>query len=206
MSTPEHYFTAEPASSDERRLINARLAGREVQLETAPGIFSPDHVDRGTEVLLRHLPPPADTVLDLGCGWGPLALTGALQRPSARITAVDVNRRALELLRRNAARLGVSETIEVCEPADVEPEREFDAIWSNPPIRIGKKALHDLLATWLPRLSAGGQAHLVVQKNLGADSLMTWIGNQADAQGNPWGTVEKVASSKGFRIITVTNN
>ncbi|MDE0573354.1 class I SAM-dependent methyltransferase [Demequina sp. B12] len=204
MSTPDHYFTAEPASADERRLIHVAIAGREVDVETAGGIFSPDHIDLGTQVLLRHLPPPADTVLDLGCGWGPLALTAALQRPEARITAVDVNRRALDLLGRNAARLGVAGSITIAEPSDVDADQQFDAIWSNPPIRIGKKALHELLATWLPRLAPGGTAYLVVQKNLGADSLMTWMSQQTGPDGSPWGAVAKLGSAKGFRVITVT--
>ncbi|WP_062076453.1 class I SAM-dependent methyltransferase [Demequina globuliformis] len=204
MSTADHYFTADPASADERRIIRAAIAGREVDLETAPGVFSPDHVDLGTQVLLRHLPPPAETVLDLGCGWGPLALTAALQRPDARITAVDVNRRALDLLERNAARLGASAAIEAREPQAVPADRTFAAIWSNPPIRIGKPALHALLSTWLPRLESGGHAHLVVQKNLGADSLTAWIARQRDDAGRSWGDIEKVGSAKGFRVLRLT--
>ncbi|WP_084076759.1 class I SAM-dependent methyltransferase [Demequina sp. NBRC 110057] len=195
----DHYFTAEPASADERRLIRVGLAGREVDLETAPGVFSPGHLDLGTQVLLRHLPPPPDgRLLDLGCGWGPLALTAALLKPEVRVTAVDVNRRALDLLERNAARLGASASIEASEPDAVPAKRRFDAIWSNPPIRIGKPQLHALLTAWLPRLTPGGEAHLVVQKNLGADSLASWIAKQG------WGDIEKVGSAKGFRVLKVT--
>ncbi|WP_061960390.1 class I SAM-dependent methyltransferase [Demequina flava] len=206
MSPTDHYFTAEPASSDERRRIRVPLAGREVELETAAGVFSPGHIDLGTQVLLKHLPPPAATLLDLGCGWGPLALTAALQRPDARITAVDVNRRALDLLERNAARLGAAGAITAVEPDAVPAEQTFDAIWSNPPIRIGKQALHELLTAWLPRLNTGGQAHLVVQKNLGSDSLMAWIARQTDANGKPWGQIEKVGSAKGFRVLRLTRS
>lgn len=180
------------------------LAGREVEVETAAGIFSPGHIDQGTQVLLRHLPPPPATLVDLGCGWGPLALTAALQRPDARITAVDVNRRALDLLERNAARLGVAKAITACEPSEVDPEARFDAIWSNPPIRIGKAALHDLLATWLPRVTTGGHAYLVVQKNLGADSLTTWISKQRDDDNALWGEIRKIGSAKGFRVLEFT--
>lgn len=200
----DHYFTAEPASDGERRQISVTLAGREVTVETASGIFSPGHIDLGTQVLLRHLPPPpAGELLDLGCGWGPLALTAALHSADARVTAVDVNRRALDLAARNAARLGVSAQIRAVEPSEVATDARFAAIWSNPPIRIGKAALHDLLATWLPRLSPGGTAWLVVQRNLGADSLARWMAEQRDATGEPWGEVEKVASAKGFRVLTV---
>lgn len=192
----DHYFTAQPASADERRRILVQLAGRDVEVETASGIFSPGHVDLGTQVLLRHLPPaPAGELLDLGCGWGPLALAAAMGMADARVTAVDVNRRALDLAARNAARLGVADRVAALEPGEVPEDLQFDAIWSNPPIRIGKEALHALLTAWLPRLAPGGEAWLVVQKNLGADSLARWIGDQG------WGTVEKVGSAKGFRVL-----
>ncbi len=193
--TEDHYFTARPASADERRTIRVTLAGRDVEVETAPGIFSPGHVDLGTQVLLRAVPEPRGALLDIGSGWGPIALEAAL-RGASSVTAVDVNERALDLLRRNAARLGVA--VDACLPGEVPADATFDTIWSNPPIRIGKDALHALLATWLPRLAPGGEAFLVVQKNLGADSLATWIA----AQG--WGAVEKIGSSKGFRVLRVS--
>ena len=179
-----------------------RLGGLDVTVETASGIFSPGHIDTGTQVLLRHLPPaPAGDLLDLGCGWGPLALTAALNTADTRVTALDVNQRALDLVRRNAVRLGVEGQVNAVTAGDIAADARFDAIWSNPPIRIGKQALHELLATWLPRLKDGGEAWLVVQKNLGADSLARWIGQQHDADGDPWGEIEKVGSAKGFRVL-----
>jgi len=205
--TDDHYFTAQPASVDERRIISVTLTGHDIDVETAPGIFSPGHVDSGTGVLLRYLPvPPAGDLLDLGCGWGPLALAAALGNPATRVTAVDVNERALDLLRRNTERVsGRHEMgpITAVTPDAVPADARFDAIWSNPPIRIGKAALHDLLAAWLPRLRPGGEAHLVVQKNLGADSLASWIVAQRDESG-PWGHLEKLGSSKGFRVLRLT--
>lgn len=195
--TEDHYFTAQPASADERRRIEVTLAGRDLTLEVAPGIFSPDHVDLGTQVLLRSVPQPRGEVLDIGCGWGPIAITAALRSPDARVTAVDVNERALDLARRNAAAAGVADRVTVARPEDVAADTAFDTIWSNPPIRIGKAALHDLLAHWLPRLAPGGEAFLVVQKNLGADSLAKWLAEQG------WGDVERVASAKGFRVLRI---
>ncbi len=143
------------------------------------------------------MPPVAGTLLDLGCGWGPLALTMALQAPAAQIYAVDVNRRALDLMRRNASALGCS-GVQIAEPADVPGDAAFDLIWSNPAIRIGKAALHEMLLTWLPRLAPGGSAYLVVSKNLGADSLQTWLSGQ-----DPRWQVERFATDKGFRILRV---
>lgn len=205
----DHYFSASPASADERRQITVTLDGRAFSLETAPGVFSPGRVDLGTTVLLDTVgAPPAGSVLDLGCGWGPIALTAALREPSARVTALDVNERALDLLTRNVARVAASAPslapIAAVTADGIDPAERFDAIWSNPPIRIGKQALHDLLATWLPRLRQGGEAWLVVQKNLGSDSLAAWIAAQVDDEGSPWGEVEKVRSSKGFRVLVFT--
>lgn len=195
----DHYFTAEPASADERRLLDVTLAGRSVRAWTAPGIFSPGRVDLGTQVLLREVPPPpADgDLLDLGCGWGPLALTMALASPAAQVWAVDVNRRSLDLVRRTATDLGLS-GIRAVEPDGVPDDVAFATIWSNPPIRVGKAALHALLARWLPRLAPDGVAYLVAQRNLGADSLHRWL---AEDLGLP---TERVGSAKGFRILRVT--
>jgi 16S rRNA (guanine1207-N2)-methyltransferase len=198
METPDHYFTAAPASADERRRTTVHLAGREVEVEVAPGIFSPGGLDKGTAVLLDEAPaPPASgNFLDLGCGWGPLALALGLLSPKATVLALDVNERAVDLTRRNAAALGLQG---VCaSTADGIPDAvRFDLIWSNPPIRVGKAALHALLATWLPRLAPGGVAHLVVQRNLGSDSLQRWVGAEL---GMP---CTRLASSKGFRVLEV---
>ncbi|MFK5645701.1 class I SAM-dependent methyltransferase [Ornithinimicrobium sp. LYQ121] len=201
----DHYFTAQPASDGELRSVQVRLADQDVDVVTAGGIFSPDGVDRGSVVLLKEAPaPPAEgTFLDLGCGWGPLALTLALRSPTAIVHAVDVNERALDLCRRNAGSAGCS-GIRVSTPDAVDPTTTFDLIWSNPPIRVGKAVLHDLLTTWLPRLAQGpaSAAYLVVQKNLGADSLQSWLG---DALPPLMGdvAVTRVATSKGFRVLRV---
>ena len=150
----EHYFTAQPATSAERRTVEVDLAGRRLTVVTAGGVFSPDHVDTGTQVLLREAPPPPTqgALLDLGCGWGPIALSLGLLSPDATVYAVDVNERALELTRANAAAAGLGDLWGYL-PDEVPPDVRFDLIWSNPPIRVGKAALHDLLGTWLPRLS-----------------------------------------------------
>jgi 16S rRNA G1207 methylase RsmC len=111
------------------------------------------------------------------------------------VWAVDVNARALELCRRNAERNALP-NVRVVSPDDVPPAVMFATIWSNPPIRIGKSALHDLLSTWLARLDAAGSASLVVQKHLGADSLQRWVielGYRCD----------RVGSKAGFRLLTV---
>ncbi|WP_432537175.1 class I SAM-dependent methyltransferase [Kineococcus arenarius] len=205
-STPgdeQHYFTARPATPDERRDLEVELAGRAVTVQTARGVFSAERVDPGTSVLLPLVPdePAAGgDVLDLGCGWGPVALTLALRQPQRRVWAVDVNERALDLVRRNAERLGVP--VRACLPDEVPTDVAFEQVWSNPPIRVGKEALHALLLRWLPRLASGGEAHLVVQKNLGADSLHRWLDERLPAV-LPDAATTRTASSKGFRVLTV---
>jgi 16S rRNA (guanine1207-N2)-methyltransferase len=196
-----HYFTARPGGPAERTLVPVRLAGSEVEVVTAAGVFSGDRVDLGTRVLLREAPePPASgNLLDIGCGWGPIALTLGLLSPAARVWAVDVNERALELTGENAQRLGVR-SLRAVRPEEVPPDVRFDAIWSNPPIRIGKEALHALLLAWLPRLNPGAQAHLVVQRNLGADSLHAWLGEALAGRAE----VVRAGSAKGYRVLRVT--
>jgi 16S rRNA (guanine1207-N2)-methyltransferase len=196
----DHYFTASPASAEQRRTVRVGLVGREVDVHTASGVFCPDRLDLGTAVLLRTVPDPPEhgELLDLGCGWGPIALTMALLSPRARVWAVDVNDRALDLMTGNAERVGCP-GITAARPEDVPDGLHFDAIWSNPPIRVGKEVLHDLLQRWLPRLSPTGSAYLVVGKNLGADSLQRWIVETFDGM-----ACRRVASAKGFRVLAVS--
>ena len=162
-------------------------------------MFSAGRVDLGTALLLRKAPlPGADatgTLLDLGCGYGPITITLALTAPKATVYATDVNRRALDLTRANAASAGAGNVV-VGEPTEIPDGVRFDQIWSNPPIRIGKSELHTLLETWLPRLAPGGTAWLVVARNLGADSLQEWLA----AKGFP---THRHASGKGYRVLRV---
>ncbi|MFW5471816.1 class I SAM-dependent methyltransferase [Knoellia sp. CPCC 206450] len=194
----EHYFTARPATADERRPLDVTLAGRRVRVEVAPGIFSPGGLDKGTAVLLEEVPdpPPSGRFVDLGCGWGPIALTLGLLSEHAEIVGVDVNERSVELTNRNASALGLDH-VRAVTPDAVADETAYDLIWSNPPIRIGKTALHELLRTWLPRLTPEGVAYLVVQKNLGSDSLQRWVESDLRMP------CTRHASSKGFRVLEV---
>ena len=197
-SMPEHYFSDSPDGPEHRRTIVAKIWGEDVELVTANGVFSGDRLDLGTSVLLREAPIPegARRLLDLGCGYGPIAMALALNCPDATVDAVDVNDRALALCRDNARALGVAERVRVLRPEQTDREARYDEIWSNPPIRIGKEALHQLLVTWLGRLAPSGVARLVVGRNLGADSLQRWLLEQGYE-------CERMASAKGFRVLTV---
>ncbi|MFZ3451778.1 class I SAM-dependent methyltransferase [Arthrobacter sp. 7Tela_A1] len=196
----EHYFSSQPSTPEVRRPLRVTLNGRDVTLATSGGIFSPDGVDKGTQVLLAGIPDPSaeGNLLDIGCGWGPIALTMALKSPGAQVYAVDVNERSLGLTRDNAATLGLG-NVHAALPEAIDPELRFATIWSNPPIRIGKDELHALLLQWLPRLAPGGTAWLVVQKNLGSDSLQRWL-DSALGEGFH---VSRHSTAKSFRILKV---
>lgn len=191
----DHYFSADPEATDHRRDIATRICGRDYTFTTARGVFARDGLDKATKILLDTCEPPrtARTVLDLGCGWGPLACAIARECSDVVVHAVDTNARALDLVRRNADRLDVRERVLAYAP-DEAPDVTYDEIWSNPPIRIGKQALHEMLLHWFGRLSDEGVARLVVGKNLGSDSLQRWL----NEQGYP---TDRLTSAKGFRIL-----
>lgn len=196
----EQYFTTRPNSVSDERFTRFVVGGRNLQLVTDRGVFAKKGVDQGTQILLDAAPRPSTigNFLDLGCGSGAIAMALASYSPEAKIWAVDVNARALQLVVENAQRNGLR-NITALFPQSVSPDIQFDLIWSNPPIRIGKQALHDLLDTWLNRLSPGGQAWLVVNRNLGSDSLAVWMMSKGFA-------VTRLTSKRGFRVLKVTRN
>lgn len=198
----DHYFSAQPSGELVARPLTVTLAGREVTLQTAGGVFSPGGLDTGTSVLLGHVPPPPPSgdLLDLGCGWGPIALSLALESPHATVWAIDINERARELTRRNADLLGL-DNVRVVAPEEVPEDTRFMTIWSNPPIRIGKNELHGMLDAWLPRLREATDAWLVVARNLGSDSLHRWMDDRYRGQL----AVSRYATHKGFRVLRVRN-
>lgn len=199
----EQYFSANPNSLDLRRTLQVDLRCHKVSVQVSNGVFSSSKLDLGTAVLLKHAPQPPENgrFFDIGCGWGAISLALGFESPNAQIYAVDVNERALELTNINAKNAGLNNihTYLVEDALKEDSSKNIDLIWSNPPIRVGKDVLHNILLTWLPRLKVGGAAYLVVQKNLGSDSLIPWLSKNLGEDFS----VEKYASSKGYRIIEV---
>jgi len=195
--TSGHYFEASPSSRSAPKEVRLDLPDLSLTLTTDRGVFSPDRIDTGTKHLLLDGPAPAatGTLVDLGCGYGAIACALASRSPEAMICAVDVNERALDLCQANAERLGLT-NLRTLAPEAVPADLAVDELWSNPPIRIGKPALHDLLRTWLPRLDTRGEAILVVQKHLGADSLHRWLEDQGHG-------VVRLHSRAGYRLLEV---
>jgi 16S rRNA (guanine1207-N2)-methyltransferase len=191
------YFAERPEAAHRPGVVQVVLPDLHLALETDSGVFSPARLDPGTRLLLETAPPPPaqGDLLDLGCGYGPLALVLAARAPGATVWATDVNRRALELCERNAAAANLSR-VRCLPPDDSALPGRFSLIWSNPPIRIGKAALHDLLSGWLARLTDDGTAFLVVQRNLGSDSLQRWLA------GTGW-AADRVAARSGYRVLRV---
>jgi 16S rRNA G1207 methylase RsmC len=169
-----------------------------IDLVTDGGVFAARRIDPGTRILLALAPrpPAAGEIMDLGCGYGPIALALGRRAPAARIWAVDINQRALELVRLNVKRLGI-DNVRACRPDDVPDDLRLTAIYSNPPVRIGKPALQSLLTHWLRRLAPAGRAFLVVHKHLGGDSLAGWIGERGYA-------TRRIGSQGGFRVLEVS--
>jgi len=194
----EQYFASEPSAAHRQGTVRVLLPDLHLELDTDSGVFSPRRLDPGTRLLLdvAAQPPPAGNLLDLGCGYGPLALVLAARAPGASVWAVDVNARALALAAANAAKAGLG-NVTCALPDDPGIPAQLDLIWSNPPVRIGKSALHDMLARWLERLTPSGAAYLVVQRNLGSDSLHRWLADSG------W-TAERTAARSGYRVLKVT--
>lgn len=192
------YFDEQPGAASEPHLIEVLLPDVSFTMHTDRGVFSHRRLDTGTGVLLRTVAPLPEhgRFLDLGCGAGAIALTMALRAPAAEVWAVDVNDRARALCLANAEALGI-DTIRVARPEEVDPQLTFDRIWSNPPIRIGKTALHQMLGQWLDRLDFAGTATLAVQRHLGADSLHRWLEQRGHR-------VARAGSRAGFRILDVS--
>lgn len=199
----DHYFSADPSAPFVREPFTCQVWGQRLDLVSGSGVYSRGRLDPGTAVLFRETEPPAPGhVLDLGTGYGVigLAIAAAWRRDgvpiggASGVTGIEVNQRAVLLANQNAASLGLQDRYVACDPALVPETVRVDEIWSNPPIRIGKPALHALLLQWFTRLRPDGRAVMVVGKNLGADSLRSWLTDQ----GYP---TTRLASAKGFRVL-----
>lgn len=196
------YWRAEPEGPARERTVRLEVPGRAeaLALASAEGVFGTQRVDRGTDILIRHAPAPAPCtgVVDLGCGYGPIAVSMGVRQPDAGLWAVDVNRRALALTARNAASAG-AHNIVAAEPEAVPMALRFDRIYSHPPVKIGRSSMHELLDGWLRRLAYGGDAYLVLKQSMGADALHNWLNDT----GFP---AERAASKQGYRLLHVSAN
>ncbi|HEY7854386.1 MAG TPA: methyltransferase [Aquiluna sp.] len=197
----EHYFSSDPAAPKKTVNITMQVGGKQIDLEAASGTFSSSRLDAGTAVLLKHADhfPKDGNVLDIGCGWGPIGLSIASLQKNSTVYGIDINQRSIEQSNLNSKSLGLK-NFTAMHSRDLPEDMRFSAIWSNPPIRVGKKILHELMESFIPRLEPGGRAMLVVQKNLGADSFQRWLSNRF-----PEAEVNRVGTDKGYRVISLVS-
>jgi 16S rRNA (guanine1207-N2)-methyltransferase len=195
----ESYYTPKPTIPSRPQEVTYSFDDKKVSLKTDRGTFSYSKVDAGSQVLLKVAPDPEipGDIIDVGCGYGAITVALAMRYPDRTIWAVDVNERSLGLVRANAKNLGLKNIV-IARPDDVI-DKKFAAIYSNPPIRIGKEELHSLLTKWLSTLKDDGKAYLVVKKNLGADSLALWI----ESIGYE---TTRLSSKKGYRVLECKKN
>lgn len=172
----DHYYTAEPASAHHHGEVRFCYGGRELVFATDSGVFSRRELDRGTEVLLAALPEAIDgPVLDMGCGYGAIGVAVGARWPELSVIMADVNRRACDLARENARRNGVDAEVLESDGFAALAGRRFATILQNPPIRAGKAVIYRMFADGAKSLLPGGQLFLVIRKQQGAPSAMSYL-------------------------------
>ena len=194
---PDHYYTELPNSAHDERQIALTALGRTLHFTTDAGVFSRDGLDKGTEILLGALPEMSGRALDLGCGWGAVGVALGARYPELEIVMTDVNARAVELARRNAAANGVRATV-VQGDGYAAVEGAFDAIVTNPPIRAGKAVIYALFDSARARLVPGGALYIVIRKQQGAPSALKHLRET-------WAGAEVIKREAGYWVIRASN-
>lgn len=193
-----HYYSKNPVSKSERMEWDASILGKTLQFVTDSGVFSKNRIDTGSQVLIETAAKsefPVGDFLDIGCGYGPVGLFLSKQFPERSIDMVDVNARALELAKENSE-LNAIENVLIYESdlySNVEGKK-YAAIFSNPPIRAGKKVVHKILEEAVDYLVEDGVLQVVIQKKQGAPSAQKKMKAV-------FGNVERIALDKGYWIL-----
>lgn len=190
-----------PRPSDDalfpRTAVKLSLPDIDLELQSEAGLFSHRSIDTGTYVLLRYGPAPPESgdLLDLGCGYGAIALVLGTRSAGARVWGIDVDARAVDIAQENVVRTGLTNVV-ICMPRAVPSDVRFSAIYSNPPTRIGKTAFRSLLSHWLGKLSPTGSAYLVIKKEAGADAVAQWLSDNGYR-------ADRLAAKQGYRLVHV---
>jgi 16S rRNA (guanine1207-N2)-methyltransferase len=191
----DHYYTRNPQSASRPAGCEFVYRGQTLRFETDAGVFSRGELDEGTRLLLEALPERmTGEILDLGCGWGAIGIALAKTNPDARITMGDVNLRALELARANAARNGVSVSCVESDGMAAFLHKPWDAVVTNPPIRAGKQVIYRMFAEAAERLKPDGALYLVIRKQQGAESCMKYLETL-------FSSVQRLERSAGYWVL-----
>ena len=187
------YYAENPDAAHDIHELRVDLLGEKMIFLTDAGVFSKKMVDFGSQLLLKCLEVnQGETVLDVGCGYGPLGLSLA-KAYGVQATMVDINNRALDLARQNAERNKVEATIFQSNIYE-QVEGTFDHVISNPPIRAGKQVVHEIIEKSKDFLEAGGDLTIVIQKKQGAPSAKSKMEEV-------FGNCEIVKKDKGYYIL-----
>ncbi|WP_310551856.1 class I SAM-dependent methyltransferase [Paenibacillus glufosinatiresistens] len=192
----QHYYSQKPDVAHNRRTLEATLRGRRFRFTSDAGVFSKGDIDYGSRALIEAMEIPADgEILDVGCGYGPIGLTAAHLAPQGKVTMIDINSRAVELARENAAANGIRNVqVEESDGLAAVMDRTFDCILTNPPIRAGKAVVHRIFEEAYHQLRPNGSLWVVIQKKQGAPSAAAKIESL-------FGEVEEIGKDKGYRIL-----
>lgn len=194
----DHYYSSQPSSESNRKKINVKLGKDDFTLLTDAGVFSKDKVDTGSKVLIeaaQNTSFPEGNLLDLGCGYGVVGLALAKKFSKREIEMVDVNERALSLSKDNA-HLNQVKNVKIYQSNIFEEiqNKKFAGIISNPPIRAGKKVVHQILSEAYNHLRDGGKLQIVIQRKQGAPSAKKKMKEV-------FGNVERIELKKGYWVL-----
>ena len=193
----EHYYSQKPGSISKEQTFQFDLRGRTFTFVTDRGVFSKERIDFGSVLLIETMDiQDGMNVLDVGCGYGPIGLTAATLTPAGRVKMIDVNERAVLLARKNLEINHITNGEVVVSDlfSSIGEDERFDVIVTNPPIRAGKKIVHDIFVQAYQHLEKGGSLWVVIQKKQGAPSAMEKLEEL-------FGRVEVPAKKKGYYIL-----
>lgn len=192
----QHYYSQQPEVRHARRTIDTVLRGKKFRFTSDAGVFSKGDIDYGSRVLIETMVIPSNaSVLDVGCGYGPIGISAAYLAPEGHVTMVDINSRAVELARENAGQNGIRNvTVMESDVLGALNDQKFDVILTNPPIRAGKAVVHQIFEEAFDHLNEGGVLWIVIQKKQGAPSAVAKLESL-------FPLVEEVGKDRGYRII-----
>ncbi len=191
----DHYYASQPTAAHDRKTWDTVLRGQSYRFVSDAGVFAKGGVDFGSRTLIEAMDIPVNAeVLDVGCGYGPIGLAAARMAYEGHVTMIDVNSRAVELAKENAAANGVNNvTVLESDLFSALGDQKFDVVLTNPPIRAGKATVHAIFEGAYERLRSGGSLWVVIQQKQGAPSAKEKLESL-------FSRVVEVTKDKGYRI------